>query len=492
MRRGTVILLGTIIAMSLAIPAMGGGMEIPGVGAKAKAMGGAWRAIANDWSAAYYNPAGLVYVTEDQFTVNEAITNFRYKYNPNVKYGNYTVGYFNGEITNRFAVLTNPSAGGYFRIPISGKTYHFGLAIFQPFDKNISWKLFQPLNNSQELPDKQIEHNFDAVAFNVTAAIELQPNKLSIGISTGVLRGDLIYGGFFLRPNPASTTAIYYDQIASRPNDLLTEWQRSDGKGWGFNLRAGLMYKATPKLTFGFSGAIPSQVTVKGDTYLMYYMPDLQEYHSRSDVSSSISAENYILSSGAVYAAHAQFKTKINLPGQIGGGVAYLVNDKLTLAGDLQYTLWSAFKGYEFQYTFASSAITLNNGINQWMTQNMSLPVDWKNTLRIGVGAEYSYSDIIKLRGGYAADQSPVKSNTQNPAFFDSGLSHSLNLGLGLVFANSITIDLSTEYVINGKTTDSGVTYLTSDGGTDNIADNMAGTYSGSAWESIAQITVRF
>jgi long-chain fatty acid transport protein len=491
MRRGTVILLGTIIAMSLAIPVLGGGMEIPGVGAKAKAMGGAWRAIANDWSAAYYNPAGLAFVTENQLTVNEAITNFRYKYNPDVKYGDYSVGYFKGDIYNHFAILTNPTAGGYFRIPIKGKTHNFGLAIFQPFDKNVSWNVFQPLNNSQPLPDRQIEHNFDAVALNATYAFELQPNKLSVGLSTGVLRGDLNYGGFFLRPNPISTSAPYYNEIAGRPNDLITEWQRSDGKGWGFNLRAGLLYKASPKLTLGFSGAIPSQITVKGKSHLSYYMPDIAQYHSRPDVGSAINAENYILSSGAVYGANADFKTKIKLPGQFGGGLAYQVNEKLLVAADLQYTLWSSFKGYEFQYTFVSTAITLNDGINQWMTQNMSLPVDWKNTIRGAIGMEYAYSEIIKLRAGYAADQSPVKDGGQHPAFFDPGMAHSLNIGLGLVFDN-IIFDVSTEYLINAKATEVGTSYLTSNGTADNIADNMAGTYSGSAWETIAQFTIRF
>jgi long-chain fatty acid transport protein len=490
MRHATVTFVVTVVSIwCLALAAWGGGMDIAGVGAKAKAMGGSFRAIADDWSAAYYNPAGLFYVTENQLTFNEVITHYRVTYTPNVTNGGYNAGFFPGDIHNRYEILTNPTLGGFARLPIAGKDLVAGLAIFQPFDQNIAWQLFQPMNNDASLPGQQIEHNLDALAINLVAAAELKENQLSVGISAGVLKTDLIYGGFFLRPNPASPSASYYDQVASRPNELITEWQHSDGYGVAPNLRAGLLYKATPKLNLGVSYAFASTITVDGESYFYHYMPDNFYYHQRTDVQSYPDSMNNILSSGAVFQSVADFKTEIDLPAQLGGGVAYQVNDRLLLAADLQYTFWSTFKGYTFDYEFTDTLLSRNTALNQWMVQDMNLPVDWKNAVRGSIGFQYGLRDGLFLRGGYAADQSPVKENILHPAFFDPGFKHSLNLGLGLMF-ESVKIDLSTEYVKYPETVNDNAAYLA--GETSAATGSMPGTYGGSAFESVVQFTVRF
>ena len=482
-----IILLCSLFAMMLTVPAWGGGMEILGVGAKAKAMGGAFRAVANDWSAAYYNPAGLFYVTENQLTINEVITNYQLKYSPDVAVNGHDIGFYSGEIRNRYEILSNPTLGGFVKLPVKGKDIVFGLAIFQPYDMNVSWELFGSLNNGAALPGQQIEHNFDAVAINGVVAMELLENKLSIGVSAGILKGDLNYGGFFLRENPADPAAEYYNEIASRPNELITEWQYADGNGLAPNLRLGLLFRPTAKLSAGVSFAMQSKITIDGIAHLSYYMPEILDYSTTYPDST-----DYILSSGAVYQAKSDFSTDVTMPAQLAGGIAYQVNDKLLVAGDLEYTFWSSFEGYAFDYAFADSALTRNDLINSWAVQDLSVPVNWKNTLRGSIGLEYAYTDGLMLRAGYSADQSPVEAGTMHPAFFDSGLKHSFNLGLGLIFEN-IRLDFATQYLHYPESTESGNEYLVdSNGKSDNIFDNMSGTYSGSAIESVVQFTVRF
>lgn len=491
MRRATVIFICAMVMVGLTAPAWGGGMGILGVGAKAKAMGGAFRAIADDWSAAYYNPAGLFYVPENQLSFNEVITEYRINYTPNITYGGYAVGFYEGKINNRYEILTNPTAGGYFKLPVMGHNTVMGFSIFQPFDMNVAWQTFQSLNNNAVLPGQQIEHNFDAVAFNWVGAVELKENRLSFGWSAGVLKADLIYGSFFLRPNPADPAASYYDQLVSRPNELITEWQRTDGNGLAPNVRAGLLFKATPKLNLGASFSMKTTVTVDGDMIVEQYMPDNWYYHTRSDVSKYPDSIFYILSSGAVIQTNGTFKTEITLPSQIAGGVAYQFNDKLLVAADAEYTMWSQFEGYKFDYTFPEGRISRSPVLDDWMRQNMTVPVDWRNTLRGSLGVEYGYSNMLKLRGGYSFDQSAVKDGALHPAFFDPGNKQSLNVGVGLVFEN-IILDFATQYLRYPETTETGNSYLTGLGGDDGIVDNMAGTYGGSAWETILQFTVRF
>ncbi|MDD4052314.1 MAG: outer membrane protein transport protein [candidate division Zixibacteria bacterium] len=489
MRRVTVIFICAMIMLGMTLPAWGGGMSILGVGAKAKGMGGAFRAVANDWSAAYYNPAGFIYMTESQLTVNEVISQYRAQYSPDVTYGGYPVGYYEGNIYNRYEILTNPTAGGFFKLPVKNRDFVTGLAIFQPFDMNVAWQVFAPINNGALLPGQQIEHNFDAVAFNWVGSFELMTNRLSVGWSAGVLKADLVYGGFFLRPNPADPTALYYDQVASRPNELITEWQRVDGNGYAPNARIGLLFKATPKLNIGATYAMKTKVTVDGDADFRYYMPDNPNYNNRSDVSKYRDSIFYILSSGVELEAEGSYETEIKLPSQLAGGVAYQVSDKLLLAADAEYTLWSEFEGYNFVYTFPADNISRSVELDTWLKQNMTVPVDWKNALRGSFGVEYAYNDMIKLRTGYSFDQSAVEDGTMHPAFFDPGNKHSFNLGLGLVFEN-IILDFATQYIKYSEITETGNVYL--NGANDRIVDNMAGTYKGTAWESVLQFTVRF
>lgn len=491
MRRVTVIFICAMIMLGMTLPAWGGGMSILGVGAKAKAMGGAFRAVADDWSAAYYNPAGFIYMSENQLAFNEVITEYRAQYSPDVTYGGYPVGFFDGNIYNRYEILTNPTAGGFFKLPIKNHDFVTGLAIFQPFDMNIAWQVFEPINNGALLPGQEIEHNFDGVAFNWVGSFELLTNRLSFGWSAGVMKADLVYGGFFLRPNPANPEALYYDDVASRPNELITEWQRVDGNGYAPNARIGLLYKPTPKLRLGGTYAMKTSVTIDGDADFRYYMPNNQAYNTRSDVSKYRDSIFYILSSGVELQAQSSFKSKIHLPSQLAGGIAYQVNDKLLLAADGEYTLWSEFNGYDFQYTFPAGGISRNAELDTWLRQNMTVPVDWRNALRGSFGAEYAYSGMIKLRAGYSFDQSAVKDDTMQPAFFDPGNKQSFNVGLGLVFEN-IILDFATQYLKYPETTETGNVYLLSNGADDKIVDNMAGTYKGSAWETVVQFTVRF
>ena len=61
MRNSSRFLPFVILTLALLIPSLvfAGGYNLAGVGSKALAMSGAYRAIADDYSALYWNPAGL-------------------------------------------------------------------------------------------------------------------------------------------------------------------------------------------------------------------------------------------------------------------------------------------------------------------------------------------------------------------------------------------------------------------------------------------------
>ncbi len=72
--KGEGILLKWLLPLALhsvilAVPAAGSGLESSGIGPRGRAMGYAMVAIADDWTAIHYNPAGLVQVTGQHFGI---------------------------------------------------------------------------------------------------------------------------------------------------------------------------------------------------------------------------------------------------------------------------------------------------------------------------------------------------------------------------------------------------------------------------------------
>ncbi len=83
------------------------------------------------------------------------------------------------------------------------------------------------------LPADQYRNNLDVVTFQVTAAREFIPEKLSIGIGLQLLRGDLMFNNVNFR-----TTPMTEEPWVDEPYRNVPELSRNDGNGWGFGLNA--------------------------------------------------------------------------------------------------------------------------------------------------------------------------------------------------------------------------------------------------------------
>ena len=125
------------------------GFENTGLGTAARGMGGAFRAVASDWTAAYYNPAGYAFLMDNQLGGNVAFFENRHslvpEYAAHDAFGNsYGWGVANGqEIYNFHRVHNNPAGGFAVRLPFWGETV-FGLSAYQPFDYNLALARVQP------------------------------------------------------------------------------------------------------------------------------------------------------------------------------------------------------------------------------------------------------------------------------------------------------------------------------------------------------------
>lgn len=113
----------TVAAAMFSSPLLASGFENTGLGTKARGMGGAFRAIADDWSAAYYNPAGYAYIPDNQFGGNAGFMHFRDEIVPDYHFGGPadSTGIFDhSRIYNEHAILSMPSGGFIVRLPFWG------------------------------------------------------------------------------------------------------------------------------------------------------------------------------------------------------------------------------------------------------------------------------------------------------------------------------------------------------------------------------------
>ena len=258
--------ISILLVLALLSPGLlAGGFENSGIGLKARGMFGAFRAIADDWTAAYYNPAGYAFIYDNQLGANFAFVHYRNELTPNYNWPGESdwgqPGIYNGlNIYNIHEILSNPSMGFATRIPLFGETV-FGLSGFQPFDNNISWKLYEhdlAYNDSLSLPINQFRNNLDVVAFQLTLAKEYLDGKLGIGLGLQLLRADLNQDNTIFRDNP------FYDNLPSQLQTLLmskiTEFNHNDGNGYGFGFKLGTLYKVNENVNLAFNLNIPFDI----------------------------------------------------------------------------------------------------------------------------------------------------------------------------------------------------------------------------------------
>jgi long-chain fatty acid transport protein len=463
------------------------GFENTGLGTTARGMGGAFRAIADDWSAAYYNPAGLAYIPDNQLGGSLAFIHFRNEITPNYvaidDYGNeYGWGVINGQnLYNFHRILTNPAAGVVFRLPVAGETV-FGLSAYQPFDQSLRWRTFDlaasqmqaynsEADSSTVVPGHDRLIDLDVVAFQVSAAKTFMEEKLALGVGVQLLRGDLWFTDLVLRTNPRGDDNA---QVNDRPRDRIPEYVDSEGRGWGFGVRAGLQYKLNEKMTLAASAYLPFDITMSGTTDYTFIMPRAQNLWLDVEPNSA----DYMFVSGDILSQSSDFEVKVKLPASLSCGIAYQVNEKLTVEADAEYTLWSKYDGLDFSFSNFQNTPAFEQAFFQ---SDLANPVDWDN-------ARYLLHPKLTLVAGGSADQSPARNSTEfTPQLMDLGTKKSFNGG-AIFHINQWDLGVITSYYSYPDINLVGLTDLDEDG----VFDNFPGEYKASTYETVLSFGYRF
>jgi len=470
------------------------GFALSGVGSKAIGMGGAFRGLADDWSAAYWNPAGLTQLEESQVGGMLVFLSPRPEYNPGIRYGGLDVGYRNGQtVYPHTETNVVPDFSGFIKLD-AFENYTVGVAVYVPVGFNSEWDLFNPragmdIRNPYPLYDHV--GKLKVMDIHPTIARSFMDDKLSLGAGLSIIWGDITFQKTILKPFKIGETYIPV------PHQNLLIDTDLEGDGWGYGANFGGLYKFSDKFQIGLSGKLPTTLTLDGTAAQELYTMDNEEFKNillGNAFTAADSARVRGLFGDANLASEPNAEAEFKFPGDIGFGFAAKPNEKITITGEVAITYWSALDSVTIEL----------DGVDPTgaPAENSVIMFLWDDVTRFSLGAEYQVADPFVVRLGYYFDPSPIPDSTFTPLIPDLGDKNSFNIGVALTLGG-VEISYNYEYLTFSNRTISELIDVDTDGdegedgvrdedGGDGAFDNYPGDYKMDLHASHLSLTYRF
>jgi long-chain fatty acid transport protein len=467
------LVFAVVASLFLAQAAYAGGFALSGVGSKAIGMGGAFRGLADDWSAAYWNPAGLTQLEASEVNAMLVAITPRPEYTPNITYGGIAVGYRNGKTRypNDKSIFI-PDFSGFVKLK-SMKGVTVGVGVFVPLGLGSEWDLFDPVGMDLAHSFPWYDHKGDLSVIDIhpTIAKAFADGKFSLGAGLSIQQGNVTFKKTYLKPSGLPT-----------PHHNLIIDSEMEGSGMGYGANFGLLYKLSEKLQFGISGKTGTTLKIEGDaeqTLYTYSNNDLRTTLLENAQTAVDSAQIFFLFDVDNHSANPKAKADLKTPADIGFGLAFKPSDKLTLTGELAYTMWGSL----------DSILIELDGLDPagQPADNNAIVLDWENTLRFSAGAEYWLFNPFALRLGYYLDPSPVPDRTFTPLIPDMGDKNSFNIGAA-VKTSGFELAYNFEYIKFQERTIGDLEDVNDDG----VFDNYPGVFKSDLYASHFSLTYRF
>ncbi len=307
--------LGLAVLLLMTSGLLANGLNLNGVGTKSVTMGGAFIGLANDYSAIFWNPAGLTQIKKPQFFLFE--TNLM----PDCSYvGN---GGYTGISSTTKSKTYFSGAIGYLH-PINDRLI-VGLGVYIPAGVGSSWN-----EEGLALMTGGTEYTwrsfFCIATFSPTIAYKIT-DTFSLGATFNVNYGYLKMERYVV--------GQYTEKL----------------HGWTVGATFGAFYKPSDRFSAGLMFRTPSKVTFKGTAE----MPGAAGYGLPTEVDAEREA---------------------TWPMFMGAGIAFKPVEKLTLTADAQYTNWK--KMQEIPITFSNDYWNAYFGSANAFVWNWKNAVQWR------------------------------------------------------------------------------------------------------------------
>lgn len=348
----------TLALLLAASSSFAAGFRLPEAGVKAMGMGFAFTAQADDPSAIYFNPAGLM-----QLEGKNVMIGATYVYEKGGKFTGETplTAAVPGVQSETQKTLHFMIPNAYFTSTDKHNGIAYGVGIFAPFGLGQEYKsVFTSIFRNQVT-----KIDLQTVVINPTFAFEVD-EMLSIGFGI-----DYMYGMATLGKTPVSPAGNLYNL------DL-----EGSGDAWGYNF--GVLIKPTKNLRIGASYRSPFELDIKkGDVNLNNINPAVAP----------------LFGGGTTFATKGN--AVVRMPATFAVGVAYTM-DRWTFEADADWTFWHSFKNLPITIADQRPPVLVSTASDK----------EWKDVCAIRLGAEYRVTDPLALRAGFVYDPTPVPAET--------------------------------------------------------------------------------
>ncbi|MGF1643354.1 MAG: OmpP1/FadL family transporter [Thiotrichales bacterium] len=145
-------------------------------------------------------------------------------------------------------------------------------------------------------------------------------------------------------------------------------------------------------------------------------------YHSKTNISDMEGSGRIVMGTGMgpVPLSGDFFVRDFQWPETYGLGVAWTVNDKILLAGDIKRIMWSGTMD-DFRVGFRANNADSNNfgpmGDFRGATLEVAMDQKWDDQTVLLLGGQYKLRPDVALRAGMNLASNPIPSSTVNPLF---------------------------------------------------------------------------
>lgn len=429
MKKGKIFFSAVTFIFFLNSMALANGLNLNSLGTRALAMGGAFVGLADDFSAVYWNPAGIAQFDRKYFGFygTDIIPSSTFN-NPLVDAKSERKHYLSGLAAYYHPVSENVVVGIGVYIPsgLGAKWNGDDLVNLHPVSMGAAYEWMSKIGLVTIAP---------SIAYKIN-------EQISVGAALNIN-----YGIFNLKMHGGSEA--YGVDIGQYDESM---------KGWGYGATFGVLVKLSEMFSLGATFRTANKVKFSGEAEI-----------SNLDILGTIPGSPFF---GVTLNTKSNVDRDVTWPMWLAGGVAFKPIENLVLTGDLQWTQWSKigvietdFKDTIWQIMMAAS------GDDQW-------PMNWKNVLQIRFGAEYRINTIA-IRAGYYWDPSPAPDRTMN-VLIPSYDFNVVTVGFGYAL-NGLQLDFSVEYLMGKERVI----------GAENLF-NMQGTYSQKIFVPNISISYKF
>jgi len=360
-----------------------GGFQIGEMSARSTGMGSAFTAVADDASAAWFNPAGVAFSEGMQVMLGSAaIIAPGTDYTPNA--ATVSLPGFPAQASTKSKNKTFFAPHVYYTFWDQAAGLGASISVNSPFGLETDWAPGSSLASSN--------------TFSRLSMLAINPSvifKLSDHVS--------VSGGF---------SYVYLNKI--NLDNLLQRLEGKNKDGWGGtaslmihydHFRLGVNYRS--RVAIDINGG-----TVVGGSAL-----------------------------GPLAGVRTSANTKITLPDSLNFGLAWQPDDAWLLSLDVDWTNWKTFNELRINYapSLLSTVLTGGTGTNV-------IPENWKGTLTLRAGLEWRFIEDMRVRFGYVFDPTPINDVNFSPAIPGNDR-HLFSLGYSYDFNDTTTLDLAYAYV---------------------------------------------